>query len=300
MISRWPLWLVLAGLVLAGPGRADPVEACPGEQGCQVEGGHYRLVLPDAAPAAPLPALMYFHGWQGSAEETAADPGLRALATRLGIALIAPDGAGRTWSYPGSPGRHRDEFAFVGRVLDDVAARFPVDSRRIMASGFSQGGSMVWYLACRTPERLRAFAPVAGAFWEPLPASCTGPRPALVHTHGTADGTVPLAGRALRSGFRQGDVFRSLGDGGGFYHRSGCALLPAAERGGHDAPRTLPAPGRPCRRSRLDRAGLAADDGRRGGARRSPFREAVTADGSAAIVILKRRPGRFACEELPA
>jgi polyhydroxybutyrate depolymerase len=210
MISRWPLWLALAGLVLAGPGRADPVEACPGEQGCQVDGGHYRLVLPDAAPAAPLAALMYFHGWQGSAEETAADPGLRALATRLGIALIAPDGAGRTWSYPGSPGRHRDEFAFVGRVLDDVAARFPVDSRRIMASGFSQGGSMVWYLACRTPERFRAFAPVAGAFWEPLPASCTGPRPALVHTHGTADGTVPLAGRALRSGFRQGDVFRSL------------------------------------------------------------------------------------------
>lgn len=211
MISRWPLWLALAGILLAGPGRAAPVEACSGEQGCRVEGGHYRLILPDAAAdKAPLAALMYFHGWQGSAEETAADPGLRALATRLGIALIAPDGAGRTWSYPGSPGRHRDEFAFIGRVLDDVAARFTVDSSRIMASGFSQGGSMVWYLACRMPERFRAFAPVAGAFWEPLPASCAGPRPTLIHTHGTADGTVPLAGRALRSGYRQGDVFRSL------------------------------------------------------------------------------------------
>lgn len=211
MISRWPLCLALACTLLIAPVRAAPVEPCPGEQGCRVEGGHYRLILPDpAAPKAPFAALMFFHGWQGSAEETAADPGLRALATRLGIALIAPDGAGRTWSYPGSPGRHRDEFAFVGRVLDDVAARFPVDSSRIMASGFSQGGSMVWYLACRMPERFRAFAPVAGAFWEPLPASCAGPRPALVHTHGTADGTVPLAGRALRSGYRQGDVFRSL------------------------------------------------------------------------------------------
>lgn len=211
MISRWPFWLALSGILLASPGRAAPVEACPGDQGCRVEGGHYRLVLPDAAPpGVPLAALMFFHGWQGSAEETAADPGLRALATRLGIALIAPDGTGRTWSFPGAPGRHRDEFAFVGRVLDDVAARFPVDSRRIMASGFSQGGSMVWYLACRIPERFRAFAPVAGAFWEPLPASCTGPRPALVHTHGTADGTVPLAGRALRGGYRQGDVFKSL------------------------------------------------------------------------------------------
>lgn len=211
MISRWPLWLALAGNLLIAPVRAEPVEVCPGEQGCQVEGGHYRLILPDAAsPKVPFAALMYFHGWQGSAEETVADAGLRALATRLGIALIAPDGAGRTWSYPGSPGRHRDEFAFIGRVLDDVAARFPVDPSRVMASGFSQGGSMVWYLACRMPERFRAFAPVAGAFWEPLPASCAGPRPALVHTHGTADGTVPLAGRALRNGYRQGDVFRSL------------------------------------------------------------------------------------------
>jgi polyhydroxybutyrate depolymerase len=211
MIRRWPLWLALATALMAGPGRAAPLEPCPAEQGCRVEGGHYRLILPDStSPQASIAALMFFHGWQGSAEEIAADPSLRALATRLGIALIAPDGTGRTWSYPGSPGRHRDEFAFVGRVLDDVAARFAVDPRRIMASGFSQGGSMVWYLACRMPERFRAFAPVAGAFWEPLPTSCAGPRPALVHTHGTSDGTVPLAGRTLRGGYRQGDVFRSL------------------------------------------------------------------------------------------
>ncbi len=211
MIRHWPLWLALVAALMTGPGRAASVEACPAEQGCQVEGGHYRLILPDdVKAAAPVAALMFFHGWQGSAEETVADPGLRALATRLGVALIAPDGAGRTWSYPGSPGRHRDEFAFVDRVLDDVAARFPVDPRRIMASGFSQGGSMVWYLACRMTERFRAFAPVAGAFWEPLPPACAGPRPAMVHTHGTADATVPLAGRALRGGYRQGDVFRSL------------------------------------------------------------------------------------------
>jgi len=95
-------------------------------------------------------------------------------------------------------------------VLDDVARRFPVDPARIMASGFSQGGSMVWSLACRMPTRFAAFAPVAGTFWEPLPESCTGPRPPLIHVHGMSDGTVPLAGRALRNGIRQGDVFRSF------------------------------------------------------------------------------------------
>lgn len=196
---------------LAWGGVAGAAEACPPEQGCEVAGGRYRLILPEPRPpGVRLGAIMFFHGWQGSAEETASDTGLLALASHLGVALIAPDGAGKTWSYPGSPGRHRDEFAFVAGVLDDVAARFPVDPARIMASGFSQGGSMVWYLACRMPERFRAFAPVAGAFWEPLPASCAGPRPPLVHMHGTADTTVPLAGRSLRNGYRQGDVFRSL------------------------------------------------------------------------------------------
>jgi polyhydroxybutyrate depolymerase len=133
-----------------------------------------------------------------------------AIADRLGVALVAPDGIGRSWSFPGSPARNRDEFAFVGQVLDDLAARFPVDPGRIMASGFSQGASLVWYLACRMPQRFAAFAPIAGDFWEPLPEACTGPRPKLVHFHGVADGTIPLAGRALRAGIRQGNLFRSL------------------------------------------------------------------------------------------
>lgn len=207
--------LLLTALALAAwtsGASAQPRDACPAERGCTVADGRYRLILPEPPPAdgEKRGAIMFFHGWQGSAEETVADAGLLALASRLGVALIAPDGAGKTWSYPGSPGRHRDEFVFVAQVLDDVSSRFPVDSSRIMASGFSQGGSMVWYLACRMPDRFKAFAPVAGAFWEPLPASCASPRPPLIHMHGTTDMTVPLAGRALRNGFRQGDVFRSL------------------------------------------------------------------------------------------
>jgi len=192
-------------------GPTQPGGACPADGGCIVASGSYRIVLPpQASTERPVGAIMYFHGYQGSAEETIADPGLLAVAQRLGVALIAPDGAGRTWSYPGSPAQRRDEFTFVGQVLDDAAQRFPIDPGRILASGFSQGGSMVWYLACRMPARFAAFAPIAGAFWEPLPERCEGPRPSLIHVHGTSDTTVPLAGRTLRSGARQGDVFRSF------------------------------------------------------------------------------------------
>ena len=215
-MRRW-LAGVLAGFIVVAPAAAEELgppqsgDACPKPGGCVAASGSYRIVLPpQAARERPIGAIMYFHGYQGSAEETIADPGLLAVARRLGVALIAPDGAGHSWSYPGSPARYRDEFAFVGQVLDDVVARFPVDPRRVLASGFSQGGSMVWYLACRMPQRFSAFAPIAGAFWEPLPERCEGPRPPLIHVHGTSDKTVPLAGRVLRSGARQGDVFTSF------------------------------------------------------------------------------------------
>jgi polyhydroxybutyrate depolymerase len=243
----------LAIASVATPARAQTRDACPAA-GCVVEGGYYRIALPPGE-TKPVGAILFFHGYQGSAEETLASDALAAVAARLGVALIAPHGEGRTWSYPGSPARNRDEFAFVGHVLDDATRRFAIDGDRLLASGFSQGASMVWYLACRMPARFRAFAPVAGAFWEPLPESCDGPRPAMVHVHGTSDPTVPMAGRRLRGGFKQGDVLQSMavlapacvaawsgdeaaGDGLACRRATGCETGPRLElclhAGGHD------------------------------------------------------------------
>ena len=230
-------FVILAETVRAQdpPGGGKAVDSCPTQGGCQVEGGYYRIMLPPPTAAGRRPgAIMFFHGWQGSADETMSDQGLVDVARRLGVALIAPDGMGKTWSYPGSPGRHRDEFAFVAQVLDDVVRRFAVDPDAVMASGFSQGASMVWNLACRMPTRFHAFAPIAGAFWEPLPADCAGPRPNLIHFHGTSDPTVPLAGRSLRQGYKQGDVFKSLA-----ILAPGCTASWAADVRSAEPPATL-------------------------------------------------------------
>jgi polyhydroxybutyrate depolymerase len=130
---------------------------------------------------------------------------------QLGVLLIVPHGEGETWSYPGSPAQNRDEFAFVHEVLDDVEKRLPIDLKRLTASGFSQGGSMVWYLACRMGLRFSAFAPIAGAFWRPHPTRCDGGPVFLTHVHGINDHTVPMEGRELRGGqYRQGDVREGL------------------------------------------------------------------------------------------
>ena len=123
----------------------------------------------------------------------------------------------------------------VAAAIAALLAGSPVDPGRIMASGFSQGASMVWFLACRMPTRFAAFAPIAGAFWEPLPPGCAGPHPPLIHVHGLADATVPLAGRALRAGYRQGDVFKSLA----ILAPGGCTARWAAEVAGARPPETL-------------------------------------------------------------
>jgi len=198
---------LLGGLAAAGAAAAQ----CGVERACVVASGEYRIRLPDGAREdAPLGAVMYFHGYRASAEGVMRNKGLARMADELGVALIAPDGAGQTWSYPGSPSTRRDEFRFVAEVLDDVTARFPVDPSRIMAAGFSMGGSMVWYLACRMGARFAGFAPIAGAFWEPLPQSCPSPMPRMIHVHGMADRVVPYEGREVRPGYRQGDVAESI------------------------------------------------------------------------------------------
>jgi polyhydroxybutyrate depolymerase len=98
----------------------------------------------------------------------------------------------------------------MDQVRADLLARWPVDPDRLLVTGFSQGGSMVWDLACRRGRNYRAFVAVSGAFWEPLPQRCDGGPVDLLHLHGTADGVVPMAGRPIGEAWRQGDVLQGL------------------------------------------------------------------------------------------
>jgi polyhydroxybutyrate depolymerase len=199
-------------------------DACKTGGPCAVsEGGYLWVAPPDWDGRKPLPVLIFFHGHSSSAREVAGYEILRQLAASREILIIAPDGRGGTWSHTGSPSRLRDEIAFMSSVLDDVVLRFSPQKNRIFASGFSQGGSMAWNVACYMSGRVAAIAPIAGVFWKPEPDECpAGPIP-VRHSHGTADRTMPLGGRSIRQIFHQGDVMKVLAT-----RRSinGCAALP--------------------------------------------------------------------------
>lgn len=185
---------------------------------CSLTGGTYHIALP--ATPSPYPAVVFLHGWGGSGEGTMRNTGMVNAFLARGYAVIAPDGQprtdatgqprpGRSWDF--NPGRAatRDEVAFLKAAADDAAERFDLIRDDMLLAGFSIGGSMTSYAACKDPGAFATYAPVAGSFWRPAPTACKGPV-RLLHTHGWADQTVPLEGRILAPGIAQGDVFQAL------------------------------------------------------------------------------------------
>ncbi len=205
------LWL------FAGPLAAAEDSPCPATALCRVPLGSYGLVLPETRPdAGLLPAVLFFHGWGSSAGKVLGNAKIRDVVLGRGYALVVPqglrgpEGGNRGWSHQGSPHQNRDEMAFVREVMEDAVRRAPVDRRRVLVAGFSQGGSMVWHLACFDGRAFRGFAPIAGAFWEPIPQSCPGGPVNLLHLQGFRDNVVPIEGRKIGERWHQADLFAGL------------------------------------------------------------------------------------------
>lgn len=194
-----------------------------GENDCQIELGEYNIELPKRINATvKIPAMIYFHGAGGSGPRSLKNREMVETFLKRGYAVIAPSGLkrpnsrfGSGWSFHPDRKKRRDELTFAKAVLEDATNKFNLDRDRILMTGFSIGGSLTWYLACQDPNVVKAFAPVAGAFWRPHPSAqdCAGPVK-LLHTHGWVDGTVPLEGRPIgpvdNPRIVQGDVFYGL------------------------------------------------------------------------------------------
>lgn len=195
---------------------------------CLIPMGQYHLALPPAGGSGPLPVVVFLHGAGGTGEAALRNTGMVEAVLGRGYAFLAADGMpregrfGTGWYFHPDFPQDRDELAYLKQAVADAAARFDLDPDRVLMTGFSVGGSMVSYLACRDPLAFAAFAPVAGSFWRPHPAGCTGPV-RLFHTHGWRDVTVPLEGRTLGNGARQqGDVFHAMEI---WRQTNGCTLM---------------------------------------------------------------------------
>jgi phospholipase/carboxylesterase len=151
----------------------------------------------------PFPTILTLHGWGASAHD------LLGLAPVLhgGEALVlcpqgpvkVPFGGGQHgygW-FPLVPGQPPEAEAFargaalLRTFLAQAQAALPIDPRRLVLLGFSQGGAMAYELGLREPDRFSGLAALSSWLPEPLAATFTarpehGRLPVLV-LHGTRD-----------------------------------------------------------------------------------------------------------------
>lgn len=184
---------------------------------CVLDQGEYFVALPDAPQG--VPAVLWLHGYGRSGAMMVAKTAATAPFIARGYAVILPSGQryfegsdALDWGVRDGHDAPRDDIAFLRAVLSDAISRFSLDDTRIIAAGFSRGGSMVWDLACLAPDTAAAYAAVAGAFWEPMAGDCAAPVN-LYHTHGFGDRLVPFEGREVtfqKIRFVQGSVMKGV------------------------------------------------------------------------------------------
>src|SRR5690606_4407811 len=77
-------------------------------------------------------------------------------------------------------------------MIADLKERYPIDEKRIYATGFSNGAQFSYRLACELSDVLAAVAPVNG---QGILADCNPSRPIpILSFHGSEDPCLPYEG----------------------------------------------------------------------------------------------------------
>ncbi len=208
-------------LAIAATLLATPALACGPDTDCKLGDRTYRVAMPEGHDGAkPVGAIVFSHGYRGSAAGLMRNRNLRRAISNMGLAFIALKSKDDDWVLPNSP-RHMDsdgsdEFEYVDAVVADATKRHPIDTERLVAAGFSAGGMMTWNLACARSGLFAGFVPISGTFWQEPPSACAGPVANIIHIHGDNDPTVPLNGRPILN-THQGKVSDALAKGWELY-----------------------------------------------------------------------------------
>lgn len=149
-----------------------------------------------------LPLVLSFHGGGGNAENQMRVSNFAPLADEKGFIVVYPNGTGRfedklfTWNGGGCCGyavtSQVDDVAFVRALIADLQTIANIDTKRIYATGFSNGGIFSYRLACDASDLFAAIAPVSGT---QNYLRCKPKEPvAVMHIHGTEDENLPYNG----------------------------------------------------------------------------------------------------------
>ena len=153
------------------------------------------FVPPTLDRSRPAPLVLVLHGGNNTADDMAKATLFDREAAAGEFIAAYPEGIGRAWNAGtccgAAPRRGQDDVGFLTRVLDQLQADYPVDTRRVFVAGVSNGAMMAYRFACERADRVSAVGSVAGA----VVVDCQPSRPvSVLEIHGTEDQLVPYQG----------------------------------------------------------------------------------------------------------
>ena len=119
-----------------------------------------------------IPLVFLFHGGGGGGRGALYYYELEKKAEEAGFLLVAPNGTGETkhvlltWNVGFGFGyaqkNNVDDVGFINALIDELSSIYPIDPKRIYATGLSNGAIFCHFLAEHPGNRFAAIAPVVG------------------------------------------------------------------------------------------------------------------------------------------
>ena len=158
----------------------------------------YVLHVPSSlAEGHPAPLVLVFHGGGSHARNMPKLTYFDRLADEQGFVVAYPDGVGMHWN-DGRGLSPADDVGFIRALIAELERTEKIDSHRIYATGFSNGGFFSQRLACELSDVITAVASVSATIPEPLVPMCKPSRTiSVMFIHGTLDPLVPIEGGAV-------------------------------------------------------------------------------------------------------
>ena len=160
--------------------------------------------------SSTLPLVLVFHGGGGNAKQMMNHTKFNKLSDIDGVFVLYPQAVDKNWS-DGRLGsqlpEETDDVNFISNLIDTISAQYQVDTKRIFATGISNGGFFSFYLAYKLSGKILAVAPVTANIPENLKDEYKTEYPvSFLLINGTKDPLVKYDGGPV--GFREEETGR--------------------------------------------------------------------------------------------
>jgi polyhydroxybutyrate depolymerase len=161
---------------------------------------------------SPLIIALHGRGGNGASMILITRNGFNKLADKEGFIVVYPDGIELNWNdgrtdEKANDRAHReniDDVGFISALIDFMAKKYNIDSKRVYVTGISNGAMMSYRLACELSQKITAIAPVDGSIPSMLISGCLPSGSiSVLAINNVNDPLVPFEGGEIYAGLRK-------------------------------------------------------------------------------------------------